>query len=434
MARRRRSFIDRAIRPRNTRSWASDGSDPFGGGGSTAAGKSVTPESARRIATVWACQSLIADAIAGLPMDAYQETILRSGEKRSKPIPLPPWLETPNPFETPYSFWHKVMISLLGGDGNAFIHTVRTGGKTGPIIAAFVWDPGSVEVDEDSETPRYRYKGIWYDESEVLHIPAFTVPGKRRGISVIEHGAREAFGLAMAAEEFGARFFSQGTTMSGIVQHPGTPKPNEVALMRATLRKTHSGLKNSHAVGILTGGATWQQVSITPEQAQFLETRRFQSIEIAKLYRVPPHIVDPTVQSTWGSGIEEQNAFFAQYTLLPWTVRLEQAIKSRLPGGQVVKFNMAALLRAKLSERYAAYVQAITNGFMNADEVREKEDLPPLPDGLGQKFYRPAALAEVGAEPAPTGQAPPADDGGGDGGGGADEEGAQTDTEEGDAQ
>ena len=395
MARRRRSLIDRAFERRHgigsVESWARD---VFGTGTTTTAGRSVTADNARQVATVWACQSLIADAIASLPIDVYRRTI-ENGRRRRVQVDAPRWIEQPNPFETPYSFWHKVMISLLGQDGNAFINTVRD--SSGAIVSAFVWDPLMVDVDEKSATPVYRYNGVEYTEREVIHIPAFTVPGKRRGISVIDH-AREANGLAMAAEEFGARFFSQGTTMSGVIQHPGTPKPGEVAIMRASMRKTHTGLKNSHAVGILTGGATWQQVSITPEQAQFLATRRFQNIEIAKLYRVPPHIIDPTVQSTWGSGIEEQNLFFATYTLVPWLVRLEQAITSRLAPGMFVKFNLDALLRAKLTERFAAYATAIQNGFMNPDEARDKEDYEPIPDGLGETFYRPANLVEMGAE------------------------------------
>lgn len=361
----------------------------------TASGQSISPTNARTLAAVWSCQSLIADAIASLPVDTYRED---RAKKRKVALSNPKWLDKPNLFESRYTFWHKVMISLLGQDGNAFIMLGRL--ETGAIVQAIVLDPASVEVDETSAVPIYRYNDVEYSDRDILHIPAFTVPGKRRGLSVIDN-AREAIGLGLAAEEFGARFFSQGTTMAGVIEHPGSPKPGELAIMARMLRKTHSGLKNSHALGILTGGASWKSVSITPEQAQFLETRRFQNIQIAQLYRVPPHLIDPTVTSSWGSGVEEQNKFFADYTLIPWLVRIEQAISNILPGGQTIQFNVNARLRAKTVERFQAYTQAINNGFMSLDEVRSLEDLQAIPGGRGNVWFVPANLMELGADPPP---------------------------------
>ncbi|MFD1083880.1 phage portal protein [Micromonospora andamanensis] len=355
-------------------------------------GVEVNPERARTLVAVWSCQSLIADGVASLPLDVFRK--VKSRGKREE-VDTPGWLSTPNPFETPYTFWHKVMVSLLGEDGNAFLRTVRD--SSGQIISVYAVDPLMVEVDEDSPVPLYRVGDEEFDRREMLHIPAFTVPGQRRGLSVIDH-AREAIGLGLAAEEYGARFFSQGTTMSGVVEHPGNPKPGEVAVLARMLKKSHAGIKNSHAVGILTGGATWKSISITPEQAQFLETRRFQKLEIASLYRVPPHLLDPTVQSSWGSGVEEQNKFFVDYTLVPWLTRLEQAISMLLPNGQYVKFNVDARLRAKTAERFQAYVQAVNNGIMSLDEVRALEDMEAIPGGKGKVFVRPLNLTPVGME------------------------------------
>ncbi|MEU8086329.1 phage portal protein [Micromonospora sp. NPDC049101] len=372
----------------------------------TASGQDINPERARTLVAVWSCQSLIADGVATLPIDTYRK-VKKNGKREA--LDNPGWLVEPNAFETPYTFWHKVMVSLLGEDGNAFIHLTRDGGNPrGSIIAAFVLDPSQVVVDEDSSTPLYEYGGQTFNATEILHIPAFTKPGQRRGLSVIEHAA-EAIGLGLAAEEFGARFFSQGTTMSGVIEHPGNPKPGEVAILARMLKKSHTGIKNSHAVGVLTGGASWKSISITPEQAQFLETRRFQNIQIAQLYRVPPHLIDPTVTSSWGSGVEEQNKFFVDYTLVPWLTRLEQAISRLLPNGQYVKFNVDARLRAKTAERFAAYVQAVNNGIMSLDEVRALEDLEPIPGGKGKVHVRPLNVTPVGAEkvkaaPAPVAQ------------------------------
>jgi hypothetical protein len=158
-------------------------------------------------------------------------------------------------------------------------------------------------------------------------------------------------------------------------------------------------VKNSHSVGVLTGGASFKPITISPEQAQFLETRRFQKSEIALLYRVPAYLVDSTVSSTWGTGIEEQNKFFVDQTLMPWIVRIEQAVSTfLLPGFQYIRFNVDARLRAKTKDRYESYQLGLTNGFLNSDEVRAMEDLGPLPKKLGQRFYRPLNLGVVGEE------------------------------------
>lgn len=367
---------------------------------SATTGVEVNPDRARTLIAVWACQSLIADGVASLPLDVFRR-IKNKGTREQ--IDPPNWVVTPNPFESPYVFWHKVVVSLLGEDGNGFVRTVRDG--SGQVISVYAIDPAIVEVDELSPAPLYYVGGEPFTDREILHIPAFAVPGKRRGLSVIDY-AREAIGLGLAAEEFGGRFFSQGTTMSGVVEHPGKPTPGEVAVLARMLKKSHSGIKNSHAVGILTGGASWKSISITPEQAQFLETRRFQKLEIASLYRVPPHMLDPTVQSSWGSGVEEQNKFFVDWTLLPWLTRLEQAFSTLLPNGQYVRFNVDAKLRAKTAERYQAYVQAVNNGIMSLDEVRALEDMEPIPGGKGKTFVRPMNVAPVGEKAKPTPQPP----------------------------
>jgi HK97 family phage portal protein len=237
-----------------------------------------------------------------------------------------------------------------------------------------------------------------YNRSEILHIAAFTVPGNSRGLSPLDM-AREAIGLGLTAEEFGSRFFEQGTTMAGVIEHPGAPRPDEAKLLRDMFRKTHAGVKNSHSVGVLTGGAQFKPITLSPEQAQFLETRRFQKAEIALLYRVPAYLVDSSVSSTWGTGIEEQNKFFVDQTLMPWIVRIEQAVSTfLLPGQQYIRFNVDARLRAKTKDRYESYQTALSNGFLNADEIRAMEDLGPLPKKLGQRYYRPLNLGVVGEE------------------------------------
>jgi HK97 family phage portal protein len=185
-----------------------------------------------------------------------------------------------------------------------------------------------------------------------------------------------------------------------VIQHPGMPTKEQVGMIKQTFKRSNSGLKNSHAVGILTGGATWQTISITPEQAQFLETRRYQKNEIALIYRVPAFLVDTHATSSWGKGVEEQTKWFVDQTLTPWIVRIEQAISiNLLPGNRYFKFNLDARLRAKIGERFAGYAVGIQNGFMNSDQIATLEDWEPLPDGMGQRYYRPANLIPVNKEP-----------------------------------
>ncbi|MBT2541949.1 phage portal protein [Streptomyces sp. ISL-44] len=368
------------------------------GGLRTASGRKVNRRNSLQMVAVYACQSLIGDAVASLPVDHYTTmTGRKEAFGRS-----PRWVAQPNPYQTSYEFWFRVVISLLS-DGNAFIYTMRN--ERGEVAALYALHPQYVAIlDGPLGDNRYEVtddqggiQGV-YDRSQILHIPAFTVPGASRGLSPLDM-AREAIGLGLTAEEFGSRFFEQGTTMAGVIEHPGAPRPDEAKLLRDMFRKTHSGVKNSHSVGVLTGGATFKPITLSPEQAQFLETRRFQKAEIALLYRVPAYLVDSSVSSTWGTGIEEQNKFFVDQTLMPWIVRIEQAVSTfLLPGLQYIRFNVDARLRAKTKDRYESYQTALSNGFLNADEIRAMEDLGPLPKKLGQRYYRPLNLGVVGEE------------------------------------
>lgn len=349
----------------------------------TASGKKVSQDGALQLIAVYSCISLIADGVSMLPTDIYQEV----GEKRKLSKNTPAYIKTPNPFQTPQAFWHRVVVSMAM-DGNAFIYTMRN--EKGAVVALYALHPQEVTIrDLPGGEVKYQYGGEEYDRSQILHIPMFTRPGVSRGLSPLD-AAAEAVGLGLTAEEFGARFFGQGTTMTGVIEHPGLPKNDEAKMLREMFRKTHSGTKNSHAVGVLTGGATFKPISITPEHAQFLETRRFQNHQIALLYHVPIYMVDPTVTSSWGSGIEEQNKGFIDYALMPYIVRIEQAISIYLLGAnRYLKFNLDSRLRPKTKERYDAYAVAINNGWMSIDEVRALEDAEPLPDGKGSHYYRP---------------------------------------------
>jgi HK97 family phage portal protein len=343
---------------------------------------------------VWRCVSLLAGGVSGLPSGVWAET----PTGRRVPLDTPAWLAKPLPWQAPVDFWHRVMVSLLM-DGNAFIWTQRN--DRGRIVALHVLDPKRVTIEErESKSDiRFQIDGEYFDRSWILWIPNFTVDWQLRGLSPID-AARQAIDLGLTVEEFGSRFFHQGTSMAGVIQHPGTPEKDEAEMLRDMFKKKNSGISNSHAIGILTGGASWQNITITPEQAQFLDTRRFQKSEIALLFGVPPHMVDPTVSSSWGSGVEEMNRFFTTFSLQDYITRIEQYVTLfLLPGKQFFKFNVDARLRPNTKERYAAYKTAIETGFMNRDEVRDLEDKEPIPNGLGKTFYRPLNFAPLGVGP-----------------------------------
>ncbi len=349
----------------------------------TNSGAKVSQVSALSLVAVQSCISLLADGVATLPVDIFQEI---GGVKKKSPN-IPTYIKQPNPFQTPAAFWHRIVVSMAM-DGNAFIFTIRS--DSGAVVAMYALHPQEVHVhDLPGGDVRYYYNGEEYDRTQILHIPMFTRPGISRGVSPLDT-AVEAVGLGLTAEEYGARFFGQGTTMSGIIEHPGLPKNDEAKMLREMFRKTHAGTKNSHAVGVLTGGATFRPITATPDQAQFLETRRFQNHQIALLYHIPAYMIDPTVTSSWGKGVEEQHRNFIDYALMPYIVRIEQAVSIYLLGSsRYMKFNLDARLRPKTKERYDSYAVAINNGWMSVDEIRALEDLEPLPDGKGTHYYRP---------------------------------------------
>ncbi|WP_327031829.1 phage portal protein [Micromonospora ureilytica] len=366
-------IVERRVAPAPTSGFA----EAFAQQGPTWSGATVTQDSALTLSAVYTSVSLIADAVSSLPVD-----VVRTVGQTRKPATGPVWLNSPNPFDTPFDFWQKVMTSLLM-DGNAFVRVIRS--SQGKVVALMPLDPRTVRVEltEDQSGVLYKFGDTTLSARDVVHVKGFAQASSLRGLSPLE-SARQTIGAGLATQEFGARFFRQGTTMSGVIEHPGNPKPGEVAILARMLKKSHAGTKNSHAVGVLTGGASWKSISVTPEQAQFLETQRFNRLAIAGIFRVPAYMLDPTTASSWGSGVEEQHSWFVQQTLTPWLIRIEQAFSALLPNGQSLQFNVNARLRVKTSERYQAYRTAIEAGFMSVDEVRALEDREPLPGGRGR--------------------------------------------------
>jgi len=379
------------------------------------AGMNVSQDTALRLTVVWRCIRLISETLAALPVDIVR----KRGEVR-EPVARPPsWAETPNPEQTWFQFAERVFESLAM-DGNAFI-VITSVDPMGFPQELWVLHPQSIQVKSEGgrtyflwgpANQRLSRYGPADLTGDVLHI-ALATAGGARGMSPLEQ-ARQAIGLGLVTEKFGAKFFGRGQQMSGVIQLPATERPNQsreyISLMRETWEAEHSGTDKAHRPGILTGGATWQTVSITNEQAQFLETRRYQAEEIAsRVYGIPPHMVGlQGYTSNYGTGIEEQAIGFVRFTLLPWIVRFEQAMSQLLPRGQYVRLNQRGLVRAEPTKEADLFVKYLTNGIMNQDEIRALLDLEPVP--RGGKFWMPSNIQEMGMPP-PAPAPPPAGNG-----------------------
>lgn len=305
--------------------------------------------------------------------------------------------DEPNPEMTSFVFRETLMTYLLLW-GNAYAQIIRNG--KGEVIALYPLMPNRMTVDRDDKGQLYYQYNTSRDDaptmkgsmvnlkpSDVLHIPGLGFDGLV-GYSPIAM-AKNAIGMAIACEEYGAKFFANGATPGGILEHPGTVKdPQRV---RESWTSAFGGSSNSNKVAVLEEGMKYTPISISPEQAQFLETRKFQINEIARIFRVPPHMVGDLEKSSF-SNIEQQSLEFVKYTLDPWVARWEQAIARSLLSadektGYFVKFNVDGLLRGDYQSRMNGYAIGRQNGWMSANDIRELENLDRIPEEEGGDLY-----------------------------------------------
>jgi HK97 family phage portal protein len=239
-------------------------------------------------------------------------------------------------------------------------------------------------------------------QDRMFHIPGLSWPGKLKGISPLE-AARHLVGAGLGSQEYAERFYGQGMHQSGVIEAEDDLTIEQAKEVKQDFQRITGGLRKAHLPAVLVK-AKWNPMTVSPEQAQFLETRAFSGNEIARFFRVPPHMIADVEKSTsWGTGIEQQGIGFVTYTLAPWLTRLEQAYSTFLLNrpfqrNAFVKFNVNGLMRGDIKTRFETYQIARQNGLMNADEIRALEDQPPLPDGAGEEYWRPANIGVVGEE------------------------------------
>jgi len=365
-------------------------------GGSTS-GKPVNERSAMQMTAVYSCVRILAEAVAGLPLHLYRYTDTGGKEKA---IEHPLYLllhDEPNPEMSSFVFRETLMTHLLLW-GNAYAQIIRNG--KGEVVALYPLMPNKMTVDRDENGELYytyqraneeahtmEGSSVVLKPSDVLHIPGLGFDGLV-GYSPIAM-AKNAIGMAIACEEFGAKFFANGAAPSGVLEHPGTIK--DPARVRDAWQSQFGGSANTGKVAVLEEGMKYTPISISPEQAQFLETRKFQINEIARIFRVPPHMVGDLEKSSF-SNIEQQSLEFVKYTLDPWIIRWEQSMMRILLSFDekkeyFIKFNLEGLLRGDYQSRMNGYSIARQNGWMSANDIRELENLDRIPAEQGGDLY-----------------------------------------------
>ena len=365
-------------------------------GGSTA-GKNVNERSAMQMTAVYACVRILSEAIAGLPLHLYHSKP-DGGKEKAVGHPLYFLLhDEPNTEMTSFVFRETLMTHLLLW-GNAYAQVIRNG--KGEVIALYPLMPNRMQVNRNDNGQLYYQYTTSSDDAptmdgstvvlmpeDVLHIPRLGFDGLV-GYSPIAM-AKNAIGLAIATEEYGAKFFANGAAPSGVLEHPGTIKdPQRV---RDAWMSQFGGSHNSGKVAVLEEGMKYTPISISPEQAQFLETWKFQINEIARIFRVPPHMVGDLEKSSF-SNIEQQSLEFVKYTLDPWVIKWEQSLQRTLLSSEdkkeyFFKFNLEGLLRGDYASRMSGYATARQNGWMSANDIRELENLDRIPAELGGDLY-----------------------------------------------
>jgi len=358
----------------------------------TIAGRNVSEITAMKYSVVWAAVGLIVDAVSFLTPEAYREDA--TGKITKEPVPS--WVLKPHPEIRRAQVWGQILTSaLMWGNGyGLMVHRDSDGMPIGVIPL----DPADVYCEWNLEKPgylRYRignpqqYPNVqfdrWLTSGDILHIAGPTLPGQPTGLSVIAQ-ARESIGLGLTLEEFGARYFAQGSVAKVVLKTKKTLTEPQAREMVNTYERFHKGAGNWHRPAVLSGDAEIENISVPPDDAQFLQSREFQAVDVARWFRVPPHRVGIISKATsWGSGLAEENTALVLNTYRPWIKRFENAFTYYTPGGEDrgLQIHLAddELLRGSFKELVEAWGTAVEKKLATPNEGRKAMNLPPLPGG-----------------------------------------------------
>ncbi|CDG88043.1 phage portal protein [Xenorhabdus bovienii] len=347
-------------------------------------GRRVSPQLAMQLTAVFSCVRVLAESVGMLPCSLYEQ--LDRGNKRATRERLHKLLSVnPNNYMTPQEFW-ELLIACLCLRGNFYAYKIKV---LGEVVELLPLDPGSVTSKLNNDwQPEYQVtfpngENRTLTQDELWHVRIFTLDGLT-GLSPITY-ARQAIGLGLATEEHGSRLFGNGAVTSGVLQTDQALKDEAYSRLKTDFEARHQGLVNAHKPMILEMGLKWHQISLSAEDAQFLETRKFQLEEICRIFRVPLHMVQNTDRATFNN-IENLGIGFINYSLVPYLTRIEQRINAGLvkttkQGRFYAKFNTGALLRGDMKSRFEAYATGINWGIYAPNECRELEELNPREGG-----------------------------------------------------
>ncbi|GAB0481666.1 phage portal protein [Alistipes indistinctus] len=346
----------------------------------------ITQESSLALTAVWACVRILSETVGILPIHLYRRT--DTGRERQHGHPCNRILQTPNSFSTRFDLMHFLMISCtLWGNGYARIYRDK---MYRPLRLKY-YHPAKVEpVLTDSEELFYRLdSGEILPSSDMIHLKGLSTNGYKGKSPIAVH--RDNLSLSVSAQKYGEMFFNQGGNMSGVFKYPSTLKPEAYERLKKDLLAQSIGVHKAHLPLLLEGGMTYERISIPPEDAQFIATRKFQKTEIATIYGVPPHMIADLERST-NNNIEHQAMEFVRYCLMPYLVRLEEEFNRKLLRHDEFEeyyylFALNGLLRGDAKTRSEFYKNMNFVGAMSANEIRNLEDMNSY-DGGDEYFVQ----------------------------------------------
>ena len=379
-------FIQNIFKGRSTDRMAGSGYRFFFG--QSSAGTNVNEKSALQMTAVYACVRVLAESIASLPLHLYTKDE-HGNRKKAEDHPLFFLLHSePNPEMCSYAFREAMMTSLLLY-GNAYAQILRNG--RGEVVGLYPLMANKMTVERD-EHGRLFYRYQRYNEEpptmngntviltaeDVLHIPGLSYDGLV-GLSPIA-ACRNAVGAGLAADEFSSRFYANGASPSGVLMHPGVIKDPE--RLRENWSQIYGGARNAGKVAVLEENMRFEPISISPQDSQLLETRRFSVEEICRIFRVPPHLVQDLERATFNN-IEQMSLDFVMYSLMPWVCRWEQCMAKSLLSPQEkrhmeIRFNLDGLLRGSYESRMRGYQTAVNTGIFSVNDCRKLENMDLL--------------------------------------------------------
>ena len=381
-------FFYKSKEKRNTNNFT------IGALGSSSSGVRVSEDNSIGLPAVWAAVRLLSETISSLPLNVYRKD--KDGSKYiDEKIPLNQLLSTsPSSKYTSFTWRNTLMNSLLLW-GNAYCLIIRNGGSR--PISLEILQPDKVEVatGDDGET-YYKVKDLGtFSSMEVLHIVGLSFNGLV-GKSPIQAN-KEAIGFGLATQQYGSNFF-KGANLSGVLEHPGVLTDDAANRLRQSWANRYSGLANSHSTAVLENGTKFKPIAMPLADAAFIDSRNFSVAEIARIFRVPPHLIGDLSRSTY-SNIEQQSLEFAKYSLTPYLINWEQELNRKLlstkeQSTHFCKFRTNELLRGDVNSRADYYTKLFNVGALSPNDIRSMEDMNKV--DKGDDYYVPLNLGEVG--------------------------------------